>query len=349
EYIQFWMLDPYYKDGVLPGDEREFVVNLGKVSEDILKDGRKQYENGLPLQQNPALTNTTNFGKVPSTQSLVYAFNANAGDRIRQDVGYDGLTNDEEANYYNNPGPDPALDDYKFYLDATGSIPERYKNYNNPEGNSPVQVGNNNRGSTTLPDVEHIDRDLTMNTVENYLKYSITIEPGMQRGSNFVTDIREVEVEAPNRDTYRVRWIQFKVPIAQHDDVGGNIDEQSILRSMSFMRMYLSGFDQEVVLRFATLDLVRGDWRLYSNSLQPNDSDPDPDDDNTVVDVNTVNIQENEQRTPIPYKLPPGVVREQLNNNNTIIRQNEQSLSFAVQDLEPTDSRGVFKDRKSVV
>jgi cell surface protein SprA len=343
EYIQFWMLDPYYKDGVLQGDEGELVFNLGKVSEDILKDGRKQYENGLPLEQNPALVNTTNFGKVPSTQSLVYAFNANAGDRTRQDVGYDGLTNKEEANFYSNPGPDPALDDYQFYLDATGSIPNRYKNYNNPEGNSPVEVGDNNRGSTTLPDVEDIDRDLTMNTVENYLSYSIDIKPGLSRNDKFVTDIREVEIEAPNRDTYRVRWIQFKVPIAQYDDTGEDIDEQAILRSMSFMRMYLSGFDQEVVLRFATLDLVRGDWRLYSNSLQP-DVDNDPGDDNTVVDVKTVNIQENEQRTPIPYKLPPGVVREQLNNNNTIIRQNEQSLSFAVEGLEPMDSRGVFKN-----
>lgn len=343
EYIQFWLLDPYYRDGQLAGEEGELVFNLGKVSEDILKDGRKQYENGLPLQDNPALTNTTNFGKVPSTQSLVYAFNANTGDRIKQDVGYDGLSNDEEANFYNNPGPDPALDDYEFYLDATGSIPQRYKNYNNPEGNSPVEVGNNSRGSTTLPDVEDIDRDLTMNTVENFLQYTISIKPGLSRNDDFVTDIREVEIEAPNRDSYRVRWIQFKVPIAQNDDVGAEIDRQAILRSMSFMRMYLTGFEQEVVLRFATLDLVRGDWRLYSNSLQP-DVDNDNNDDPTVVDVKTVNIQENEQRSPIPYKLPPGVVREQLNNNNTIIRQNEQSLSFAVENLEPADSRGVFKN-----
>ena len=344
EYIQFWVLDPYYQDGVLPGDDGELVFNLGNINEDILKDGRKQYENGLPLEQNPALVNTTNFGKVPSTQSLVYAFNANSGDRITQDVGYDGLSSQEEASFYSNPGPDPALDDYQFYLDATGTIPDRYKNYNNPEGNSPVEVGNNNRGSTTLPDVEDIDRDLTMNTVDSYLQYSIPIRPNLQRDDDFVTDIREVEVEAPNRESYRVRWIQFKVPIAKHDktDSSEEIDEQSILRSMSFMRMFLSGFDQQITLRFATLDLVRGDWRPYARSLQPDEEVPD--DDGTIVDVNTVNIQENEQRTPIPYKLPPGVVREQLNNNNTIIRQNEQSLSFAVKDLEPTDSRGVFKN-----
>src|SRR5690606_25044131 len=121
------------------------------------------------------------------------------------DVGYDGLSSQEEASFYSNAGPDPALDDYQFYLDATGTIPDRYKNYNNPEGNSPVEVGNNNRGSTTLPDVEDIDRDLTMNTVDSYLQYTIPIRPNLQRDDDFVTDIREVEVEAPNRESYRVR------------------------------------------------------------------------------------------------------------------------------------------------
>ena len=36
--------------------------------------------------------------------------------------------------------------------------------------------------------------------------------------------------------------------------------------------------------------------------------------------------------------------REQLNNNNTVIRQNEQSLVLKVCDLEPADSRAVFKN-----
>lgn len=339
EYIQFWLLDPYYEDGPTTGGSGELVFNLGNINEDILKDGRKQYENGLPVESNPALVNTTSFGKVPSTQSLVYAFNADTSNRNIQDAGYDGLLDADEASFYDNPGPDPALDNYQFYLEATGDILNRYYNYNNPQGNSPVQVGNNNRGSTTLPDVEDIDRDLTMNTVDSYFQYRIPIGPNIQRTDPFVTDIKEVEVETPNNDNYRVRWIQFKVPIDEYDEAIGGITD---IRSISFMRMFMTGFNDPIVLRFGTLDLVRGDWRNYSQSLQP-EEDPDPDDDGTFVDVNTVNIQENEQRDPIPYRLPPGVVREQLNNNNTIIRQNEQSLSFAVCDLEPEDSRGVFK------
>ena len=340
EYIQFWLLDPYYQDGVLPGQGGELIFNLGNINEDILKDGRKQYENGLPIEDNPALYNTTSFGKVPSSQSLVYAFDAETANREIQDAGLDGILDAEEAAIYGNPGPDPALDNYEFYLSRTGGILERYYNYNNPQGNSPVNVGNTTRGSTAQPDVEDVNRDLTMNTVDSYFQYRIPIQPNIQRNDPYVSDVREVDIETPDNDLYRVRWIQFKVPIADFDEAIGGITD---IRSISYMRMFLTGFPEPVVLRFGTLDLVRGDWRNFTRSFQP-ETDPNPEDDGTFVDVNTVNILENEQRTPIPYRLPPGVVREQLNNNNTIVRQNEQSLSFAVCGLQPEDSRGVFKN-----
>lgn len=339
EYIQFWVLDPYPEGTV--GNAGELVFNLGNISEDILKDGRKQYENGLPGTGSNEFTNPTSWGAVPATQSLIYAFDADEANRSLQDVGLDGLSDGEEGVLYNNnSSQDPALDNYQFYLSAGGSILERYYNYNNPDGNSPVNVTNTNRGSTTLPDVEDINRDQTMNTINSYFEYRIPIEPNIQITDRYVTDIREIPITTANNSVINARWIQFKIPIQNPDNVIGGITD---FRSVSFMRMYLTGFQEDVVLRFGTLDLVRGDWRAYTESLQP-DTDPMPEDDATFVDVNTVNIQENENRSPIPYVLPPGVIREQLNNNNTIIRQNEQSLSFVVCDLEAEDSRGVFKN-----
>ena len=340
EFIQFWVLDPFV-DGVGP-DQGELVFNLGNISEDILTDGRKQYENGLPTTDNPvgtALTIPVPWGQVPSTQSLVYAFDADETNRTIQDIGLDGLNDAQEAAIYNGSPDDPAGDNYEFYLARDGGILNRYFNFNNTQGNSPVAVGNNNRGSTTLPDVEDIDRDLTTNTINSYFEYRIPIRPNIDRTDPFVNDIRELDVETPNNSTVRARWIQFKIPIREFDNAIGGITD---LRSISFMRMYMTGFQNDVVLRFATLDLVRGDYRFYTRTLQTNEDDPE--DDLTFSDINTVNIQENEQRQPIPYRLPPGVQREQLNNNNTIIRQNEQSLSFTVCELEPEDSRGVFKN-----
>lgn len=340
EYIQFWVLDPYV-EGTEGGMGGELVFNLGNISEDILKDGKKQYENGLPGVGSTDLVSQTSWGEVPSAQSLVYAFDADTQNRALQDIGFDGLDDGGEAAVFtNNPGPDPALDNYEYYVSASGSILDRYLNYNNPQGNSPVNVGNNNRGSTTEPDVEDVNGDGTMNTINSYYEYRIPIKPNIQRSDRYVSDIKEVERQMPNNRTVRGRWIQFKIPVKEFDDAIGGISD---FRSMSFMRMYLTGFNEDIVLRFGTLDLVRGDWRTYNRSLQP-EIDSDAGDDGTTVDVNTVNIEENEQRTPIPYRLPPGVVREQLTNNNMIVRQNEQSLSFAVCDLEGEDSRAVYKN-----
>ena len=339
EFVQFWVLDPYV-DGVAVGPG-ELVLNLGNISEDILKDGRKQYENGLPVDPNGTnLVHQPSWGIVPATQALVYAFDANESNRALQDVGFDGLDDIAEVDIYGS-GEDPALDNYQYYLNREGGILERYLDFNNPDGNSPVQVTNTNRGSTTLPDVEDIDRDLTMNTVNSYYEYRIPIRPNTNINDQYVTDIKDgVTPELPNGSQLNRRWIQYKIPLSDFTDAIGGITD---FRSVSFMRMYLTGFDSDVVLRFATLDLVRGDWRTYTKTLQDDLIDNDPSDDGTLIDVNTVNIEENNTRAPIPYVLPPGVVREQLNNNNTIIRQNEQSLSFKVENLESEDARGVFK------
>ncbi|MFV8227025.1 hypothetical protein, partial [Christiangramia aquimixticola] len=108
------------------------------------------------------------------------------------------------------------------------------------------------------------------------------------------------------------------------------------------IRMFLSDFQDETILRFGTMDLVRGDYRRYNQSLFEDSGQLE--NPNTSFEVNAVNIEENENRQPIPYRLPPGVQREQLYQNNTSLRQNEQSLSLSVCDLEPQDARAVYKN-----
>ena len=215
----------------------ELVFNFGNISEDILKDGRKQYENGLPVVN--AMIRQPSWGKVPATQSLVYAFDTNETNRGLQDLGFDGLDDDAEVDIY-DPGEDPALDNYQYYLNREGDILNRYLDFNNPEGNSPVQVTNTNRGSTTLPDVEDVDRDLTMNTVNSYYEYRIAIKPNTTINDKYVTDIKEgVTPQLPNGTQLNRRWIQYKIPLSDFTDAVGGISD---FRSISFMRMYLPGF-----------------------------------------------------------------------------------------------------------
>jgi len=348
EFMEFWVQDPYYDNGIIsPSTGGKLTINLGSISEDVLRDGRKLYENGLPEDGVATLATitSTNRGKVPTNQALIYAFDSQGLGRTNQDVGLDGLANGEESTYEdplnpgvplydNGPANDPSGDNYIYYLNTTGSILERYYNYNGTEGNSPVSVSDTNRGSTTLPDVEDINRDNTMNTIDSYYQYEIDIVPNMSLASNFVRDIKTRNVSLPNGTTKGVRWIQFRMPLrgAHAQSVNGISD----LRSVRFMRMFLSGFSENVVLRFGTLDLVRGDWRTYTQSLQGTD---DPLLDPTEFEVGAVNTQENPG-----YIVPPGIALEELYSNNTVLRQNEQSLSVRVKNLEVKDSRAVYKN-----
>ncbi|MAN58534.1 MAG: cell surface protein SprA, partial [Flavobacteriaceae bacterium] len=344
EYIQFWVMDPFIYDENANNPGGVLSFNLGNISEDVLKDGRKQYENGLPEDGGVGNTTPTAWGKVPTNQSLVYTFATQGQERINQDIGYDGINDAGELLQY--PAfagqADPSRDNYQYFLQGEGDIFNRYLLYNGSEGNSPVEVTDTNRGNSPQPDVEDINRDNTMNTVDSYFEYNVNIRPGAMspETNEFITDVREdIDVTLQNNQTIPVRWVQFKIPISEPDQAVNGIAD---FRSIRFMRMYLSQFTQNTTLRFGTLELVRGDYRRFLPSLDITGEDPDLDD--TVFEVEAVNILENASRQPIPYVLPPGVVREELNNNNNIIRQNEQSLALRVCGLEPNDGRSVYKN-----
>ncbi|WP_340155171.1 cell surface protein SprA [uncultured Winogradskyella sp.] len=355
EYIEFWIQDPFLDNPANTGGK--LFINLGNISEDVLKDGRKQYENGLPedgdvssliLQQPLTLENPY---VVPQNQSLIYTFDTTGDQRTNQDVGYDGFDDAEEAQMLqtlyggNNFGEDPANDNYSYYLNEEGGIFERYKKYNGLEGNTPDTFTDTNRGSTTQPDVEDINRDNTMNTIDSYFEYEIDITPASLTEDNpYIFDVKggpgePISVTLPNGDVRTdVKWYQFRIPIADSDireAIGGISD----IRSIRFARMHLSDFTQNTVLRFASLDLVRSDWRRYSLPLD-DETITEHENDLTEFNVGIVGIQENNGS----YETPPGVEREELNNNNSIIRQNEQSLVLQACDLEVEDYRGVYKN-----
>ena len=67
-------------------------INMGDISEDILKDGKKFFENGLPIDDDPTKVEETVWGRVPKERSLVYAFDNSTGSSRKQDVGLYGLS-----------------------------------------------------------------------------------------------------------------------------------------------------------------------------------------------------------------------------------------------------------------
>ena len=372
EYIEFWLMDPFVNDETGTARGGDLYFNLGEISEDVLKDGKKFFENGLPVNGDAAAVGTSVWGKYPLRQSTVYAFDNSHGNESRriQDVGLNGLSTEEEkafptySAYLNEIIPklseealpemradkhsllnDPSGDNFRHYRGqeqdrAQLSILDRYKYYNGTEGNSlaPDEAQPYSTASRTTPDVEDIDNDNTLNENESYYQYKLQLRPGnMVVGSNFIVDKREANVLLRNGKTGKVNWYQFKIPIREYQSRVGNIRGFNNIR---FMRMFLTGFEQPVFLRFATLELVRSEWRIYTQSLQSG---------GTVsglgkLEVSTVSIEENSDRTPVNYVLPPGVTRILDPSQPQLRQQNEQAIALKVKDLDPGDSRAIYKN-----
>jgi cell surface protein SprA len=372
EYIEFWMMDPFVYDtaGVATGGDLYF--NLGELSEDVLKDGKRSFENGLPTStSDTTLISTTTWGKVSGKTSTAYAFDNTAGVRVLQDVGLDGLSTDEETvwptvvSYLEgvrakvdgntltrmesdpfSPLNDPAGDNYHYfrgsdYDNQKMGVLQRYKHFNGTDGNSQStsESGESySTAATTLPNVEDINLDFTLNETERYYQYHISLRPkDMTVGSNFINDKRTASVTLKNGQTSTISWYQFKVPITEYEKKIGTI---SGFNSIRFIRMFLTGFQDSTILRLASLDLVRGDWRNYTKDLYT----VAPTTDATTVDVSTVSLEENSGRQPINYKLPPGVSQETDPSQPGVYLEDEQSLAVRIGALSPGDARAVYKN-----
>ncbi|MFC2086167.1 cell surface protein SprA [Bacteroidota bacterium] len=369
EFIEFWMMDPFWDEDA-ENEGGELYFNLGNISEDILNDGRKSFEDGLPADGDLNKTNQTVWGRVPAGQALEYAFETNTQARLNQDIGLDGLKNDDEKTFfdtvflakleasnlaaYAKVVDDPSSDDFRYFRSSAyeeqDDILLRYKNFNGLEGNSPTSdqsEENYSTSGTTRPDVEDINRDYTLSQNESYYQYKVMITPEALSdeniGKNYITDIRLTPITFNNNDKMTVRWIQFKIPIYKPDNVIGTIDD---FKSIRFLRMFLKNFADETHLRFAEMDLVRGEWRKYNFAIWEIGETPSDDNEPTATpfDVSVVNIEENGYRYPVNYVLPPGIDRVTDPSNPQLRQLNEQSLSLKVDSLKDGYSKAVYKN-----
>lgn len=362
EYLEFWLLDPFIDgpngrviDGIFNTNNTsggELVFNLGSVSEDVIPDGRHGFESGLPSDGDPAGTVTDpEWGQSPAEPFLTNFFESDQSSRDNQDVGLDGLGDENEAayfqNYLNNLGgqlaalveEDPSADNFDYFLgqdldNNDVKILERYKNFNGMENNSPV---NGTQASTTTPDNEDLNKDNTISDLEEYYEYRIPLRPGqLQVGENNIVD----EISAASSGA---TWYLFRIPVRDPDNIYGNIDGYKTIR---YLRMYLTNFRQPVVLRMAQMQLVGSQWRKYQEALNEPGLNEIPESSFSDFDVSVVGIEENSTGADnkIPYVVPPGIDRDR--DNTTLLNRqvNEQSLQVCVEDLEDKDSRAVFKN-----
>ncbi len=371
EYIEFWLMDPFINSprGVVRDGSPNptpnstggrLYFNIGNISEDVIRDGRHAFENGLPPDGSAASTETNAWGRVTTQQYLTNAFDNNPQSRENQDVGLDGLDNVAERNQFNDfvegfaPGSpardlaeqDPSADDFQFYLgeeldNQDAKVLERYKDFNGMENNSPAFTGGlpYNPSGTTIPDNEDLNRDNTLNENEEYYEYMVNLRPNqLEVGGKYIVD---KVTQTINGD--EVNWYLYRIPIRNFDNKFGNIND---FKSIRYIRMYLTDFAQPVVLRMAKFRFVGSQWRRYLGNLEESRFGPplEPNPENFTLSV--VNIEENSQGNEVqpPYVLPPGFIRDR-DNTSTVQRQlNEQAVQICVENLEDSDARAIFKN-----
>ena len=361
EYIEFWMLDPfiYSREEADAADYGgDFYINLGEVSEDILRDGKKFYESGMPVDGSKSYT-YTQWGKIPTQSTVTYAFATTSGSRALQDVGFNGLTDAEEQEFYKSAYldqiqgkvnqavfdsifADPARDDYHYFRgsdwdEMRAPILQRYKYINNPQDNSPDSDSRSESYDTSYkstPDVEDINQDYTLNEYEKYFQYRVSIRPeDLVVGNNHIVDKREYSQTWRDNTKSTVTWYQFRIPIDEFESRQGNINDFSSIR---FMRMFLTGFKKPIVLRFGTFDLVMGKWRTYDQPLGAASGG--------TLDASSVSLEENGEKTPVNYVLPPGIRREQDPSQPQLVEANEQALSLVVKNMSTGEAKAVYKN-----
>ena len=361
EYIEFWMLDPfiYSREEADAADYGgDFYINLGEVSEDILRDGKKFYESGMPVDGSKSYT-YTQWGKIPTQSTVTYAFATTSGSRALQDVGFNGLTDAEEQEFYKSAYldqiqgkvnqavfdsifADPARDDYHYFRgsdwdEMRAPILQRYKYINNPQGNSPDSDSRSESYDTSYkstPDVEDINQDYTLNEYEKYFQYRVSIRPeDLVVGNNHIVDKREYSQTWRDNTKSTVTWYQFRIPIDEFESRQGNINDFSSIR---FMRMFLTGFKKPIVLRFGTFDLVMGKWRTYDQPLSAASGG--------TLDASSVSLEENGEKIPVNYVLPPGIKREQDPSQPQLVEANEQALSLVVKNMSTGEAKAVYKN-----
>jgi cell surface protein SprA len=384
EFIEAWILDPFLaavQDGSKNGNKTnekggKLIFQIGDISEDVVPDSRFNFENGIKKGASEFSSPvSTPWGYAPRTQFITDAFDNQEGTRLKQDVGLDGLSNEEERtfphikNYIDKVSSvvtdqealekikaDPSKDDFKYFLDASfdknanTTFLQRFQNYVGMENNAPPLNNNEivtNQGSTNLADKEDINQDNTINEVEDYYQYEIDFKKNqLDVGKGYIVD-KIVRNSAT--------WYLFRIPIRKPSS-NGKIDLDGF-KSIRFIRLVTTDWEEPIVLRFASLQFVSNQYRVYENSLSDKGEIEKRETDNTVkFNVSSVNAEENgcpaEGECNIkpgttPYVVPPGFVRDRDFNTQILTFQNEQSLRLSVENIKGGEARAIFKNTKA--
>lgn len=357
EFLEFWV-QPVLPGGIDPGAgdidayDGRIYIDIGIISEDVVPNAKLNTEDGLALNPESLIPDIIDNPRsyTPSNPPPPEG-EFSTTNRDLEDVGLDGLPTTGGFNGLNERNVfsgfidamreqygenslefqsifnDPSNDNYIFYGESlVGHLPlhqrfHRMLGYY--EGNTPIDQGER-RAVTNRPNTEGLVNPSRVELNNSYFQYEIEFNPaefsGLTPGSEgtFIVD----RVPGTRQED---RWYQVRIPLEEFERRIGDIED---FQNITYVRIWMSGYEQPFTLRFATLEFVGSQWQ---DAERINDlSDPSAD-----LKVSTINIEENSNRQPIPYRQPRGSIRAQDRGTQIQSLQNEQSIVLDVDNLGP--------------
>ena len=262
-------------------------LDLGQISEDVIPNNVNDTEDGV-TPQNPTPDDVLNEG---------------------EDVGYDGLTNEEERVLYGSNEEDPARDDY-FFNAFRSSNRDEYKRVNGLQGNVGQERG-------PFPDEEDLNDNQNPDQNNSYFRYEIDLNPDPLSNPQIVGSGLN-------------GWRQYRIPLRSGFSTIGTPSFSNV----QFARVVVES-PALTHVRIAEMNLVGSEWRNIDLAIGDSTIDP-------KLDISFVNIEDN-SRAPDFYSLPPGV-RPEFDPINDV-EKNEQSLALTVRDMQRGEERGAIRVR----
>jgi len=274
------------------GSDAKMYIELGQISEDLIPNRILDTEDGITAA-NPQRDDILNEG---------------------EDIGIDGLNNDQERALYGNNDEDPARDDYRFSAQGSDN-PQDYTRVNGMEGNVGQERG-------PFPDAEDLNNNRGLDLDNSYFRYEVNLDPNPATNPQIIGG-----GDNPNG------WRQYRIPIR----TGYTAVGAPSLANVQFARIWIKSANR-VWVRVAEMNLVGSDWRNLNN---PQDTTRDP-----KLNIAFVNFEDN-AGAPDFYTIPPGVQQERDRIDDRL--KNEQSLAIRVADLQQGETRGAIKIRPRTI
>jgi cell surface protein SprA len=357
EFLEFWV-QPVLPGGQMPSgasiDNYDGIIyiDIGLVSEDVIPNSKLNTEDGLALNPETFVPDNTGNPRsvLPANPPPPEGQFSNVN-RELEDVGLDGLPStggfnglneqtvfadfiDEMREQYGENSPefqqilaDPSNDTYRFYGESEVQDLPLHERFHRllgyQEGNTPLDQSDR-RAITNRPDTEGLVNPSSVSLTNAYFQYEVEMNPADEAGLEIGTPGTFIVDRVPG-SRQQDRWYQVRVPLSEFKRQVGDISD---FQNITYIRVWMSGYEKPFTLRFASLEFVGSQWRKDENINQA--SDP-----NAELRVSTINIEENSNRQPVPYRQPAGGIRAQDRGTQLQSLQNEQSIVLEARNVSP--------------